>query len=176
MTPMYTPTDQQLKAIDRTFQYHPPFSPSQPERYEALRAKAKELATLMAQACPVSRELSLAHTHLQEAVMWANAAIAINEVAPSQQVTPAPVAADPASQGIKLAYPVYFSFDGKGFRITEVGARPEVWSPIEKAWFLAVHTFPTEQSAIGAEGVRPLGSERAAKDFHKQVDSPPTAV
>ncbi len=64
--------------IENTFTYHKPFG-DQPERYENLRAKAKELAVLMAEACPNSREKSLAFTHLQQAIMWANASIAINE-------------------------------------------------------------------------------------------------
>ena len=64
--------------LDNTFTYHRPFG-NQPARYEALREKAKELATLFDGACPDSREKSLALTNLQQAVMWANASIAINE-------------------------------------------------------------------------------------------------
>lgn len=66
------------EAIDNTFTYHKPFG-DQPQRYEALRGMAKQMATLIQGACPESREKSLAFTHLQEAVMWANASIAINE-------------------------------------------------------------------------------------------------
>ena len=64
--------------IERDFTYHPPAA-GQPQRYEALRAKAKELAMLIAETTPPSREQSLALTHLETAVMWANAAIARNE-------------------------------------------------------------------------------------------------
>lgn len=64
--------------IANTFTYHAP-KPGQPERYEAIRAKARELATLLAESCPDSREKSVALTNLQQAVMWANASIAINE-------------------------------------------------------------------------------------------------
>jgi hypothetical protein len=64
--------------IDATFIYHKPFG-SQPERYVALRSKAYELATLIDMHCLDSREKSLAITNLQQTIMWANAAIAINE-------------------------------------------------------------------------------------------------
>lgn len=47
--------------------------------YEKLRAKARELAELIEVCCPDSREKSLAHTKVEEATMWANAAIARNE-------------------------------------------------------------------------------------------------
>jgi hypothetical protein len=61
--------------IEKRFTYHPP-QPGQPEKYEALRVKAKELAYLIDELCPTSREQSLAYGYLEIAVMWANAAIA----------------------------------------------------------------------------------------------------
>jgi hypothetical protein len=64
--------------VQNTFQYHAPKA-DQPARYEALRTKARELATLIQESTPASREQSVALTNLQQAVMWANAAIAINE-------------------------------------------------------------------------------------------------
>lgn len=67
--------------IENTFTYHRPFG-TQPERYEHLRAVAKDLATAIILHCPESREQSLALTAVQQSVMWANAAIAINEKPP----------------------------------------------------------------------------------------------
>ena len=64
--------------IGRRFTYHAP-KPGQPERYTQIRDTAKEFAVLLVTECPESRELSLALTKLEEAVMWANAAIARNE-------------------------------------------------------------------------------------------------
>jgi len=64
--------------LDRTFQYHSPKA-DQPDRYNALRAKAKELAEMICVMCPPSREQSLALTKLEEVSMQANAAIARNE-------------------------------------------------------------------------------------------------
>lgn len=60
------------------FSYHAPKG-NQPERYERIRSKARELAEIIDAACPDSREKSLALTNLQQATMWANASIAINE-------------------------------------------------------------------------------------------------
>lgn len=67
-----------MPALDHIFTYHKP-KDDQPERYERLRAKAKELAMLVDELCPESREKSLAITNIQQASMWANASIAINE-------------------------------------------------------------------------------------------------
>lgn len=64
--------------IEKNFTYHAP-KEGQPERYTALREKAKEFAILIDQKCPESREKSLAFTKLEESIMWANAAIARNE-------------------------------------------------------------------------------------------------
>ena len=65
--------------MQNDFTYHAPFG-TQPERYQALREKAKELAGLMIASCPDSRELSLALTNLEQACFWANASISRNEV------------------------------------------------------------------------------------------------
>lgn len=64
--------------IERNFTYHAP-KPGQPERYAAIRAKAKELAELIDAECPLSRERSIAMSNLETSVFWANAAIARNE-------------------------------------------------------------------------------------------------
>lgn len=64
--------------IDRDFRYHAP-KEGQPERYAKIRASARALAHLIADEVPQSREQSLALTHLEECVMWANAGIARNE-------------------------------------------------------------------------------------------------
>jgi hypothetical protein len=57
------------------FTYHAP-EPEQPEVYQAVRDTAHLLAILVSLATPPSREQSLALTHIEDAVMWANAGIA----------------------------------------------------------------------------------------------------
>jgi hypothetical protein len=64
--------------FDNIYTYHTP-EEGQPERYQALRARAKELAMLIDELCPDSRERSIAFTQLETAIFWANAAIARNE-------------------------------------------------------------------------------------------------
>lgn len=64
--------------LTKRFTYHAPKG-DQPGRYEKLRQATKALAERFDAMCPDSREKSLALTHLEEAVMWANAAIARNE-------------------------------------------------------------------------------------------------
>lgn len=66
------------KKFENNFKYHSP-KEGQPEKYTSIREKAKELAYLIDEACPNSREKSVAITNLETAVMWANASIARNE-------------------------------------------------------------------------------------------------
>ena len=66
------------KEIELRFTYHAPKG-NQPERYEVLRVIAKTLALEILELVPESREKSLAITHLEQAIMWANAGIARRE-------------------------------------------------------------------------------------------------
>ena len=66
-------TEQEIK---NNFTYHTP-TEDMPKKFEALRNKAKELAFLIEELVPKGREQSLAHTKLQEVIMWANAGIVI---------------------------------------------------------------------------------------------------
>jgi len=68
-----------IKNIEQLFTYHPPKG-DQPERYELLRLNAKTFAKLIDSSCPDSPEKTTAIRKLQECVMFANAAIAVNEV------------------------------------------------------------------------------------------------
>lgn len=64
--------------IESDFTYHAPKG-DQTARYEMIRAGAKTLALDIIALTPASREQSIALTNLEQAVMWANAAIARNE-------------------------------------------------------------------------------------------------
>lgn len=61
--------------LDIRFTYHQP-KEGQPKVYESIRKIAKDFAAYIIIAVPDSREQSLALTKLEEAVFWANAAIA----------------------------------------------------------------------------------------------------
>ena len=64
--------------LKNRFIYHP-LKDGQAERYQEIRNYAHGLASLINHQCPESREKSLAITHLEDAVMWANASIARHE-------------------------------------------------------------------------------------------------
>jgi hypothetical protein len=61
------------------FTYHPPKDHEQADRYVLIRTQGLTFAQIIDRSAPDSREKSLAITHLEEVVMWANAAIARNE-------------------------------------------------------------------------------------------------
>ncbi len=65
-----TPAD-----IDNRFDYHAPDEIARAQ-HERVRAAAKDLATVLNEVLPESREKSLAVTNLEQAMFWANAAIA----------------------------------------------------------------------------------------------------
>jgi hypothetical protein len=64
--------------LAKRFTYHAPKG-DQATRYELIRDRAHDFAAFLDENCPDSREKSLAITHLEDAVMWANASIARNE-------------------------------------------------------------------------------------------------
>lgn len=68
--------------LDNIFTYHAPFG-DQADRYTRLRGYGKNLAIQIIVNTPKSREQSLALTKLEEAIFWANAAIARNEQPPT---------------------------------------------------------------------------------------------
>jgi hypothetical protein len=70
-------------AIDREdlinrFEYHPPINEEVKMRHESIRDTCFNLAEIIVELTPSSREQSLAITKLEEVMMWSNAAIARN--------------------------------------------------------------------------------------------------
>lgn len=65
--------------LDARFTYHPPRDDDQVRRYGDIRAYGYQMARYIVDNTPESREQSSALTKVEEAVMWANAAIARNE-------------------------------------------------------------------------------------------------
>ena len=63
--------------LAKRFSYHPP-NPTTVAKYGGMREFFKGLAEHIIDTTPESREQSLALTHLEEAMFWANAAIARN--------------------------------------------------------------------------------------------------
>lgn len=78
---MHPTKDDLIKRINNDFVYHAPHG-DQLERYAALREAGRQLAIRIVESTPISREQSLALTNLEQAIMFANAAIARNELNP----------------------------------------------------------------------------------------------
>lgn len=64
--------------LNNRFTYHSPKNDQQ-NRYVIMRDHAKELVEFIVNNTPDSREQALAITNLEQAIFWANAAIARNE-------------------------------------------------------------------------------------------------
>ena len=63
--------------LDNRFKHHAPAEGSdKPSRYAAIRNSMRTSAQTVVEVTPASREQSLAITKLEEAMFWANAAIA----------------------------------------------------------------------------------------------------
>lgn len=63
--------------LDHLFQYHRPIESKQ-RQYEAIRAAAKEFAQVIVNNSPASADQSVAIRNIREAVMNANAAVALD--------------------------------------------------------------------------------------------------
>lgn len=65
--------------LNKRFDYHKPETQKVAIDHEAVRRSCKELAAQIVDIVPEGREQSLALTHVEEAMMWANAGIARNQ-------------------------------------------------------------------------------------------------
>jgi hypothetical protein len=65
--------------LDDVFSYHPP-SGQQPTQYARVREAAKAMADVILENTPNCADQQAALRHLREAVMTANAAIALNGI------------------------------------------------------------------------------------------------
>lgn len=65
--------------INNRFEYHAPRNKEEVEDHERVRWLTHAVALKLNDILPEGREKSLALTHLEEAMMWANAALARNK-------------------------------------------------------------------------------------------------
>jgi hypothetical protein len=65
--------------MDDRFKHHPPKDQAVIDAHQGVRLAAYDYFAAISDYCPDSREKSLAITKLEEATMWANAAIARNQ-------------------------------------------------------------------------------------------------
>lgn len=61
--------------LDKRFKFHPATEVTRP-RHQMIRESCRDFAGLLNAWLPDGREKSLAITHLEEVMMWSNAAIA----------------------------------------------------------------------------------------------------
>jgi hypothetical protein len=69
--------------LNDRFRYHPPTTQARIDAHQGVRDRARGLALWLNDHLPESREKSLALTAVQEAAMWANAAVAIHGEGPA---------------------------------------------------------------------------------------------
>lgn len=62
--------------LSNRFKFHPAVAPERVRHHEIVRSHCGRVASLYNELLPEGREKALAMTHLEEAMMWANAAIA----------------------------------------------------------------------------------------------------
>ena len=80
---MDQPSDSRpVSDLDWRFEYHKPDA-DKVKRHEAVREAARVFAHAIDTLCPNGREKSLAITHVEDSMMWANAAIARQRKLPS---------------------------------------------------------------------------------------------
>jgi hypothetical protein len=65
-----------LNDLENRFTYHPPKDSTDVDIYHEIRTAGLAFALMLDRYAPESRELSLAITNVEQAVMWCNAAIA----------------------------------------------------------------------------------------------------
>jgi hypothetical protein len=77
--PSYAIDAKLRERIENDFVHHPPSTPHVGERYATIRFQLKQTALVVCEMSPPSREQSIALTKLEEAMFWANAAVARND-------------------------------------------------------------------------------------------------
>ncbi len=65
-----------VEDLAHRFNYHPPRSGRRASQHENVRAMCLDVATSLDEALPDGREKSIAITKIEEAMFWANAALA----------------------------------------------------------------------------------------------------
>lgn len=70
----------EMRELTNRFEYHPPVTPQRVRDHEKARKLFQVLAIDLNEALPEGREKSLVMTKIEEAMFWANAAIAREQV------------------------------------------------------------------------------------------------
>jgi len=84
MAKVLAPSEPMIVRVEKEFTYHPPETQEVRAQHEAVNQMFIAFARGIIKYVPEGRELSLVITALQEARMWANAGIALNQDKVSQ--------------------------------------------------------------------------------------------
>lgn len=84
-------TSELVDRVGNDFNYHPPSHPAIVELHTSIRECLHGQAKMLAEVLPAGREQALALTKLEEAMFWANAAIARNHSAVLEKAGANPV-------------------------------------------------------------------------------------
>lgn len=74
----------EVKDLENRFSFHPATTEETKQAHETIRNQCLRHATDLSNQLPESREKSLALTHLEEVMFWANAAVARNAPKPTE--------------------------------------------------------------------------------------------
>lgn len=72
-----------IEDLENRFNHHPPQNKETSLKYEIIRHACLELAKMINNLAPESREKSTAITKLEEVMFWGNAAVVRNETVPN---------------------------------------------------------------------------------------------
>lgn len=73
-----------VEEIEHRFNFHPATTEEKRNAHSSMREACKQTALRINDALPDGREKSLAITHLEDAMMWANAGLARNNTEGAQ--------------------------------------------------------------------------------------------
>ena len=93
-------TPRLVEDLAHRFNYHPPLTDVRRRQHELVRADCLALAQTLDEALPDGREKSLAITKIEEAMFWANAALARHPDPDQTTTSGGAVQVDAATGGI----------------------------------------------------------------------------
>lgn len=101
--------------LDRRFAFHPANTRERQDAHQTVRAACQATAEMIVETAPAGREQAVALTKLEEAMMWANAAIARQggDEAPASESAPPPPTPKPGDR-VRVIDESFVTFGRRG--------------------------------------------------------------